>query len=573
MKNKLIILFILAFSIVSCNDDYLERFPLDELSSQTFWKNEKDLQVYTSILYTYVPDHGFLWDDEVSDNQAPSKYDEMAAGTHIPSVETWDWTYLRKCNYFLENYNKVDIAQETKDVYAGEVRFFRAWFYSDMVIDYGDVPYTDKTLSISDEDILYGPRTPRNGVMDKVIEDLDYAIEHLPEENTLGRINKYIALHLKARICLFEGAFRKYHKLGESKHLFQKAAEAANTIISSGKYEIYKTGKPNKDYENLWLQDDLKGNKEMILFKQYDNVQVSHPEYFARSITNHNSGLTKDMVEDYLCTDGKPIGLSSVYSGDETFEKEVKNRDPRLLQTIVPPGSGWFIGDDLWTEVNPRLIVALGGWGSASSTGYHWRTSYNEKAVDAYYKAETDAPVFRYAETLLIYAEAKAELGECSQADIDKSINLLRDRVGMPNMVITDLERDPDSDMTIAAGYLEEEVPVLLEEIRRERRVELGCEGFRRNDLLRWRAGKFYEKTVLGAKWSYFLGLKDVDGNALYSSESLGKDIWINAEGFIEPYQFTLPQGRKFDSEKHYFLPIPIIELSLNPALKQNPNW
>lgn len=573
-KIKLALAATLVVTLLSgCNDSFLERYPLDQLTSETFWVSENDLSTYTATLYSHVPNHwDVLWGDEISDNMAPATYDETAAGLHLAETGTWDWEYLRKCNFFLDHYNKAEVEEAVKNEYAAEVRLFRAWFYFERVVKYGDVPWVDRALTTEDTDILYGSRTPRNEVMDHIIEDLTYATEYLSESREEGRVNKYAALHLKARICLFEGTYRKYHKLGDPTTYLQQAVAAAEQIMNSGKFALYSTGNPTMDYRNLWIQNNLTGNSEMIFFRHYDSVLYGHGGGFPiRYIPIDNNGLTKDMINDYLCTDGKPISLSTLYKGDVTLDDEFENRDPRMAQTIVAPGIG-FWGEGGENEVVPRLYVAQGA-GSATSTGYHWMKAYSREAEAMADKAETDLPIFRYAETLLIYAEAKAELGLATQSDIDKSINLIRKRVNMPNMVISDLQRDPDSDMTRAAGYLDEEVPVLLEEIRRERRVELAVEGFRRNDLLRWRAGKFYEKPVLGARWSYFLGLKNLNGMPIYDNGSLGKDIWVNKDGYIEPYQKSLPKGRVFDPDKHYLMAIPLVELSLNPNLGQNPGW
>lgn len=572
MKNTFGILALVPF-LGSCNDSFLERYPLDAVTSETFWKSEADLKAYTSTLYTYVPNHReLLWDDNVSDNYAPATYNAKAAGLHTAETGTWDWTYLRKLNLFLDNYQKAAIDQNLKDEYAGEVRFFRAWMYYDRVVKYGDLPWVDHALNVTDTDILYGSRTPRCEVMDHVIDDLTFAAEHLPESREEGRINKYAALHLKSRVCLYEGTYRKYHKMGtDYADCLRQAVEAAEAIMNSGKYALYSTGNPMEDYHHLWLIKDLRNNPEAILYRHYDYDLLGHGSTPSRDIPFDNNGLTKDMVDDYLCMDGKPIALSPLYQGDMTLQDQFANRDPRLLQTIVAPGIYFFKECDS-DEIVPRLFVAS-GYGSCTSTGFHWMKSYNADDEGKYGKADTDLPVFRYAETLLNYAEAKAELNSLSQEEVDNTINLLRRRVGMPDMVITELQRDPDSDMTKAAGYLEEEVPVLLEEIRRERRVELACEGFRRRDILRWRAGKFYEKPVLGARWSYFLTLAKKDGSPIYDNKDVGIDIFINKDGYIEPYQKSLPNGRVFDPDKHYLEAIPLGELSLNPNLGQNPGW
>lgn len=574
MKKKNIVwILALASFFGSCNDSFLERYPLDAVTSETFWKSEADFQAYTSTLYTYVPDHWeLLWDDNVSDNYAPATYNAKAAGLHTAETGTWDWSFLRKLNIFLDNYGRAAIDQDIKDEYAGEVRFFRAWMYYDRVVKYGDLPWVDHALNVTDTEILYGSRTPRCEVMDHIINDLTFAVEHLPESREEGRINKYTALHLKSRICLYEGTYRKYHKVGtDYADYLRQAVEAAEAIMNSGRYALYSTGNPQEDYHNLWLIKDLRNNPEAILYRHYDYDLLGHGSTPSRTIPFDNNGLTKDMVDDYLCLDGKPIALSPLYKGDMTLHDQFANRDPRLSQTIVMPGIYFFKECDS-DEIVPRLFVAS-GYGSCTSTGFHWMKSYNADDEGKYGKADTDFPIFRYAETLLNYAEAQAELNSLSQEGVDKTINLLRRRVGMPDMIITDLQRDPDSDMTKAAGYLEEEVPVLLEEIRRERRVELACEGFRRRDILRWRAGKFYEKPVLGARWSYFLTLTKKDGSPIYDNKDVGTDIFINKDGYIEPYQKSLPNGRVFNPDKHYLEAIPLGELSLNPNLGQNPGW
>lgn len=573
MKKFVISILALLPILWSCNDSFLDRYPLDAIVSENFWKSESDLKAYTATLYTYVPDHWeLLWDDDVSDNYAPATYNDVAAGLHTASTGTWDWSYLRKLNIFLDNYSKVPIEQSIKDEYAGEVRFFRAWMYYDRVVKYGDVPWVDHALNVTDTDILYGTRTPRNEVMDHVIDDLTFAVEHLPESrDEEGRVNKYVALHLKSRICLYEGTYRKYHKLGDPTSYLRQAAEAAEAIMQSGKYVLWSTGNPSEDYHNFFLIKDLQGNSEAILYRHYDYDLLGHGNTPSRTIPFDNNGLTKDMVDDYLCIDGKPIGLSPLYKGDATLDDQLANRDPRLSQTIVIPGVYFFKECDS-DEIVPRLFVAS-GYGSCTSTGFHWMKCYNADDEGKYSKADTDLAVFRYAETLLNYAEAKAELNELGQEEVDRSINLIRQRVGMPDMIIADLQRDPDSDMTKEAGYLDEEVSILLEEVRRERRIELACEGFRRRDILRWRAGKFYEKPVLGARWSYFLGLHKLDGTPIYDNNDVGSEIFVNEDGYIEPYQKSLPNGRVFDPQKHYLEAIPLGEISLNPNLGQNPGW
>jgi hypothetical protein len=570
-KNKIFILVsLMVFSILSCNDSYLEKFPLDELTNETFWQSENDLKAYVAGLYTSF-DAETVWDDDNSDNQATKAYNAVATSKHEENKGTWSWSYLRKCNYFLENYNKSNsLSDDVKNKYKGQVLFFRAMHVYSRIKTYGDIPFTTKALNVNDKDVLYAKRTPRAEVMKQVLADLNEAIKLIPLSASIeGELTRWAALALKARICLHEGTFRKYHKIAGHEKFLNEAATASFEIIDKGGFEIYKTGRPNEDYRNLFRQLSLKSNKEAILYKKYLKNYLGH-NFVRYMFASHKDGLTKDMVNDYLCTDGKPIGLSSLFKGDNTLKDEFTDRDPRLLQTIIDIDTGYFDqgGSD---EIVPRLFLAKGS-GSESTTGYHIIKMYDNDEVAKYADGETDLFLFRYAETLLIYAEAKAELGQADQAVIDASINKLRERVGMPNMVIANLQRDPQSDMTSAAGYLDEEVSVLIEEIRRERRIELACEGFRYDDLMRWRAGKFLEKKALGAKWDAFKDRKDVKGELIYSHVVVGTNIHLDQNGYIDLYHNQLTD-RSFNPDKHYYFAIPLQELVLNPNLDQNPGW
>lgn len=573
MKNikNYILISALLFLAMACNNDYLERYPLDELTNETFWQSENDLKAYTAGLYSIL-DGETVWDDDQSDNHATSTYNSVVAGQHTVATGTWSWSYLRKCNFFMENYDNSDeVSDDVKNVYKGEVQFFRALFTFGRVKSYGDIPFTTKVLTNADEDVLYADRTPRKEVMVQVLEDLNGAVENLPSTRTEEcRLTKWAALALKARICLHEGTFRKYHKLGDEAEFLNAAAEASKAIIDGGAFTLYSTGDANNDYNNLFRQLSLKDNPEAILYVKYLSGERGHN--FVRYMKeSHKDGLTKDMVNDYLCTDGKPIALSPLYKGDDTLEKEFSNRDARLKQSIIPPGTGFFYEGDP-NEVVPRLPLAK-GIGSATTTGYHIIKMFDNDETQKYDEAETDLFLFRYAEVLLVYAEAMAELGQADQEVIDLTINKLRERVGMKRMVIAELVRDPDSDMTAEAGYLDEEVSVLIEEIRRERRVELVSEGFRYDDLMRWRAGKLMIKKTLGAKWAAFENQTTVSGTPIYDHVVVGSDIYLDENGYIDLYKEQLPNGKVFDPNKHYYFGIPLGEIALNPNLTQNPGW
>jgi hypothetical protein len=356
---------------------------------------------------------------------------------------------------------------------------------------------------------------------------------------------------LKARITLWEGTFRKYHALGdEVKHL-REAANAAEAIINSNLYDIYTTGNPNRDYYNLFIQEDLRNNKEAILAKVYLKDILMHNT--PRQVGESNNGFSKNFVRSYLMRDGLPTSLSPLYRGDDSLDAEVANRDPRFPQTVATRGFTFLSNPD-----GSRDTIALPRIGTAiTSTGYQIakfrspdpaQINANQSTIDLF--------IFRYAEILLIFAEAKAELGEADQPVIDRTINKLRRRVGMPDMNIATLVKDPRSDFPT--------LPVLLDEIRRERRVELVLEGFRFDDLLRWKAGKLIEnpETILGLKLH-------PNVRAQYPTNQV-RNIQTDANGYIRVY--TNITSRTWNDRMYYY-PIPAQEFILNPDLTQNTGW
>lgn len=552
---KYIIAVLLLGSLLpACKkDNFLNRLPQDALTEETFFKNENDLKLFCNQFYSSLPVQSPL-NDNNSDNLVPRNADVFLSGQYtIPtSGGGWsasDWSGIRNCNYFLDHYQKADAEDSVKDKYAGEARFFRAYYYWSKVKQFGDVPWIATDLTDSSA-ALYAPRDPHKMVMDSVLTDLDFAVDHLPAAAEAGRLNKYIALALKGRICLWEGTFRKYHNLGDDKPFLQAAADASLQIISSGLYDIYTTGHPDQDYYNLFVQTDLSSIKETIMSATYIKDVLTHN--LTRQINEAGTGWSKDFINSFLCTDGLPISFSHLYKGDDSLDEEVINRDPRLKQMVATRGSVVLsIGGSPDTLALPRIGTNITTTGyeiikNKSSDPEQWNA--NQSTLGLF--------IFRYAETLLIYAEAKAELGECDQQVLDMTINKLRDRVGMPHMIIANLVKDPDSDFP--------DLPVLIDEIRRERRIELAGEGSRFDDILRWAAGKVIENPMT------ILGMKLVPAvKAQYPADQV-RDIPLDANGYIRVYPSV--SARKWD-DKMYLYPIPIQEMTLNPSIKQNPGW
>jgi len=539
------ILVAVTLLTVSCND-YLDRFPKDSFSEPTFFKTENDLIYYANQFYGSLPVQR-MDNDNNSDNMVPQNINTFLAGTYtVPgSGGGWasgDWANIRSCNYFLEHYSRAETS--FKERYAGEVRFFRALFYWYKVVNFGDVPLLLKALDDNSEE-LYGPREKREKVMDEVVlEDLKFAVANLPEKNqaAAGRLHKDAARALMSRICLWEGTYRKYRNIEGADTYLDACVKASEELMDAG-YDIYSTG--NTD------EEDLRSNPEAIFYRAYITDKNTHN--YTRQASENNTGMSKDFVDSYLfLDDGKPIGLTSHPYDDSTPAKECEGRDPRYTQTIATPG---FI------MTLPDLAVNLPAIGtSRTSTGY-WNIKGRSSDLAQFNadKSDLDLFIFRYAEVLLNYAEAKYELtGSLTIAELDKSINLIRDRVGMPHLT-TNPDADPNA---VNYGYT---VAPLLYEIRRERRIELVGEGFRFNDIIRWKAGKLIEgvKTIRGMKLTDELRSQYADPSSL-------NNIAVDDDYYIIVYP-SIATTRKWN-DKSYLYPLPTDEKD-RCHYEQNPGW
>ena len=576
----------------SCNDEFLDRQRLDQVSNEVFWNSENDLRVYNNSLYDLarndndVPilmghDDGFdshrygMWHvSGFSDDTAPLHprhdfYQQVRAGRHnVPSNPAWygyqGWNFVRSINFGMENYERVEVDEEIRNQYIGEARLFRGWFYAEKAQKFGDVQWVEQTVGVDDQEILEGERDDRNFVMDKALEDLQFAAQNLPDDwgdgNAPGRINRWGALLVLSRIALYEGTWRKYHGLGDPNPWFQVAADAAQDLIMNGPYSLYSTGDPTMDYNAIHRMTDLSGNPEVLYWRRYElGIFTNHVQSYHRG---YNGGATKDLVEDYLCTDGLPISLSPLYQGDEVFENIFENRDPRLRQTVLHPDDQPFY---MYGNTDPAVadypkIQGQTKPGQSSTTGYHIIKVYEVNAAHATYNtSSTPAIILRFGEALLNYAEAKAELGTINQADLDMSVNLLRARVGMPTMTMAP-PMDP--------RYADLGISPLLVEIRRERRIELFMEGFRYDDIRRWKMGQLLEDKDLGMRWDAANQARfDPDG------ESTIGVIEVDGVPYLDVYAGTDYADPVFDESKHYLWPLPISAISQNPNLGQNPGW
>lgn len=559
--KKIILAIIPALTLLSSScQDYLTKLPEDKLTDDpAFWANESNVENYSYGFYsTYFTGYGmkdtwgkFFTGETLNDDFAPVTPKSFTK-TEPATSSVWSFRNVRKANQFIGNVSRSAMPEHARKHWIGIARFFRAMEYCNLMETYGDVPWFDRVLSETD-DQLYRQRDPRAFVVSKVLEDFEYAAANVKDSNDQLKVNKSVVLAFMTRRMLYEASILKYHNLDPqlATSVFEKVREAALLIMNSGKYAI------SDNYRDLFSSLSLAGNKEVILYREYATGLVTH------NLVTHNNieaqtGASKDLLDSYLKSDGTPVSPVA----DRDYETYMSNRDGRLSQTFAP------------------ALRVRGEYSNYSTTGYACHKFLNEDIKD---KQEgksnlnpTDAPVMRYAEVLLNYAEACAETGNITQDDLDKSVNLLRARkttnlpplqvIGSSAAVNGVVYDDPRRDPSVS--------PVLWE-IRRERRVELAMEGFRNADLKRW------------AKYEYL----NTDGSDINRGAWIRKsdfpemtEVYIEndaGEGYIIPAPKKETQ-RYFDksdlmSVRVYLEPLPLDQITLYEAngsvLKQNPGW
>ena len=600
ISTKICIFFACIIFLNACNKSDLNLAPKTQISDAQFFNTASDLQVFCNSFYQQLPSFaansgagsfsvdvpgigsnsgvvnvGIYGVDDNSDNMVTGSYNTFLNGqsTLPPSGAGWatgNWSTIRNTNYFLANYTRVKDLRVNVAPYVGEAYFFKAWFYYDKLRVFGAVPWLSTPTTISDTAQLFSSRLPRNVIADSINRCLDSAIANLPVKSRAlaNRVYKEFAQAFRARVCLYEGTWEKYHQ-GDpfgvagnngAKYL-QMAADTAQAIINSGVFALDSAAGSPTAYFNLFNRSDYTSSKEVMLWRKYDGSQGIYNFWSAYIASGPNRGITKGLVDAYLCIDGKPIGASSLYKGDDSLSWVITNRDPRLKQTIYTPGAIQYTNNPgvvLWT------IPPFTGSGSTfCPTGYQLDKGHSTDIAlnNAGAPGSTQGLIYmRYAEVLLILAESKAELGTITQADINATVNKLRTRAGMPAAAalnIASITTDPNWDFPSLS-------PV-INEIRRERRVELACEGYRFDDIMRWAAAGTYfvNWKPKGAKWNQW--------NTLFSA-AVNAKFKRDANGYIEPFQTTLPTGYKFNVGRDYLEPIPQDQL-LIAGYTQNPGW
>ena len=447
--------------MTSCNDDFMQQIPETAITVEGFFNSTSDLQTYVNGFYNNgTLFSGGRYDDPQSDNVTiNTNTNEMYYGLLndqlLPdNAGGWDgWGSLRSVNVMLANLDRVVGSEEDINHFVGIARYFRAWFYIGKVESYSDVPWIDKPLSTVDE-ALYAAQTPRAEVVQHIIEDLDYAAEWIKTDmGDRTQIHKYCALALLSRFALYEGTFRKYHpELGlasTANDLLQKSIAASEAVIGSGQFEI--TGKGATDlsgeslpsgfgaegFRSLFTSMDLSSNREIILWRRYGEKSggSNMSDLLMTTSGSDKYSLSRSLQESYLTKDGKPYSTVAGYDR-KSFSEVFADRDPRFAETFAYPGiSAEVAGVLSYHTPNPQR-------GGYSMGKYYLRVFNRDTYSGASLGQYNGLPVYRYAEILLNYAEAKAELGQLAPDVIEKTVNELRDRVDMPHF---DAAREVDA--------------------------------------------------------------------------------------------------------------------------------
>lgn len=579
MKHTIINALFLSAAIacISC-EDMLDYQPKDRLSPDTYFKTETDCELWTNNYYTVFPSAEGIYSEPYDVIVRDVLADEISGVRKpMPTDGNWNWEKLREMNFFLSRASQVE-DESVRLEYEGLTRFFRAYFYFEKVKRYGDVPWVDRPLG-SDEEELYKGRDSRESVMEKVMEDVDFAIANLPEVQNVYRVTRWTARALKSRIALFEGTFRKYHGLDGYEEFLQACVNASEPFLT-GPYSIYTSG--STPYQDLFTSQNAI-ETEIILARAYTSAisGMTHDvNGHLTGATMGRPGMTRNVVNMYLMRDGSRYTDQENYA-IKTFVEECKNRDLRMAQTLRTPGYKRIGGSK---ELAPDL--------SRSTTGYQLIKYLTEEKYDANKASTNDMPLFRLAEVLLNYAEAKAELGTLKQADLDNTIRPLRVRAGLPDLDMEEANANPDpylsSPETGYANVTGDNKGVILE-IRRERTLETPMEGLRYWDIMRWKEGKRFEKPIEGL---YFPGTGeyDLDGNGsvdvcIYDTEKapgnsddvlylkLGTDIVLSG-GTSGNVLAHSTQQRTWNEQRDYLYPIPTDDRVLTQgAISQNPGW
>lgn len=577
---------LLLAAITSCN---LDEMPVDTATNKAIFGSASGLDLYSNSFYNILPDTdaGVFQGDDVSDLVARNGVDNYLAPNALSPITSsgWSWSPLRNINYFIENAEKSEVAE--KNHYIGLARFFRALFYFDKVKRFGDVPWIDTTIEITDSVTLYGTRDDRFEVMDKVLEDLNFAIANitLTSDASSTRITKNVARAYKTRIALYEASFRKYHAeygmQGSANAWYEEVAKSADEIIG---FTLHRGAQADRSYRELFISKTPFADETILAVALDASLQVfsSANRRFISPTYGNRPSLTRNFVNTYLKLDGTPFTNDPNYK-TTPFVKEVENRDLRLKQTVR-------LGDYKRTE-NGVPVVSPPNF-NQTFTGYQpIKWCYDERfPYDDESRNDNAHIIMRYAEVLLNKAEALTELGTMTPGHWAETIGALRERAGITGSTLTSLP-------TVADPYLiayykgKFTNPVLLE-VMRERAVEMVFEGLRPDDLTRWHIGELFAESPMNGMYVPALGEYDLNGDGVMDvsfyqgtkpTPSNPAIAFVNVSPSTATGKVQLSNGTSGEVifnpgvrewlDKKYLYPIPETDRIINPGLGQNPGW
>ena len=573
MKIQWLYIFLASsFMLVGC-DNLLDKDPRDTfINNKGFWSNDNQVSSYSNGFYEFYGTARSFYFTSLNDDQANPSFDNWTFTT-VPNKSanySGNFSKVRQINYMLDGLETSTLSTAKKTNYAAIARLNRAWIYYQLVKMYGDIQWESHVIGDINSDEVYGPRTDRDVVMDSVLQDLNYAIQNIPNNTTDKTLwSKEMALAMKSDICLYEGTFCKYRTqadngkapdLTRANRYLQECVDASEELRTSGKFQLNSwtpntAGKIYTIYNSL----DLSTNKEVIFYNHYEKDVKSHGLCDFTCSSTTQSGITKDAVDAFLFKDGKPLSTTTLNKNDEARRNAkghysiahlLNNKDKRLsllIDSIICfKNHGWIRNEP---SPNGPLPAEM-----TSSTGYSVY-KYDNPQMELYYRTNantnyTDIPLFWLATVLLNDAEAKAEMGTITQADLDNTVNLLQTRAELPPLTLNPTA-DPANNMGVSN---------LIWELRRTRRCELMCDlNYRYWDLVRWHQ------------------LDKLDSN-LHPTINYGANIHQLTDktglSVVGDYLKATSSTRSFNS-KYYQYPIPSNELELNEkeGMKQNPGW
>ena len=557
---------IILAATTSCQD-FLDRPPYDSISDTEYWQTEDHIRSYSYGFYpTFFNGYGtsgliggssFGNGDTFNDDIAWNVQGEFTP-IRIPDSDSgWDFSVIRKANYMIEKIQEVPgLSEEALNHWMGIGRFFRGIQYANLVFAYGDVPWYDKRLETSDRAEMFKDRDPRSLVVKNIMEDFNFALKNVRTSDGELTINRYVVGAMVSRLMLREGTFLKYHNIDANlaKECLELSRDAS-LVVMEGNFSV------SDDYNALFSSDDLMSNTEVIFYRKYLSGILMHC-VLTYNNAEAQTGANRALMEAYLTDEGLPVHLDANWN-PKTATEFFSNRDPRLNATFREK---FYIRGEDCTPFN----YSTSGYSMRKFMDDSQSSSNDQKFRGA--NNETACPLLRLGEVLLNYAEARYELGELTQIDLDNSINLLRSRKGM---TIPKLEMVGESPAVNGTVYddprRDPDVPSLLWEIRRERRVELCFEGLRYNDLKRWKKLDYMcNETNPDIRYGAYIRYSDypkanrtevaIDGGA--------------EEGFILCNRGT---ARKAPTDKNYIKPVPKDQIQLYKdngyTLSQTKEW